>query len=329
MKSICLITEEWPGLKGCGGIGTAMYELALLLSKENFHIDVLIVPINGSETNKIKEIEKVNINILSIESFIHDIGNYSSRSHAVFQWLYERKDMYDAVHFHDYKGLGYFTQIAKKQGLIFNNTLIIVQIHGLTRWAKEQNKSLFTDENQLLIDYLEKQSCLMADHIVAPSKYIINWAINKGYIETNKNTDFIPNCHSYIINKINKKNNVKINEIIFIGRHENRKGIDLFIESILECQDIIKQNGIKISLFGSFGTVNDTPSELYITQKFGLANLEIDINDTLDRFEIINHLEENKNSLVVVPSCENSPYTVLEPLIIGNPVITSNDGSAK
>jgi hypothetical protein len=69
-QSICIVTEEWPGIAGCGGIGTAFYELAILFARNQYQVHILFVPI-------IEEPDSFKSGIQGIQFHILDIGKYT------------------------------------------------------------------------------------------------------------------------------------------------------------------------------------------------------------------------------------------------------------
>src|SRR4249919_997042 len=93
--------------------------------------------------------------------------SYEKRSYAICRHL-EECPAYDYIHFHDYKGLGFFATTAKKQGLSFADSTLVVQLHGPTRWTMDANSAFFGHEDQLVIDHLERGAIRNADHVVSP-----------------------------------------------------------------------------------------------------------------------------------------------------------------
>lgn len=237
------------------------------------------------------------------------------------------------MHFSDYKGFGYASTSLKKQKLAFDATLLCIQLHGFTKWATELNSAFFSHEDQILIDHLERESAKNADIVISPSEYLINWAFSRKYILETTPRECIPNAYISLSHKTKRDKSsspIQISELVFVGRHETRKSLDLFVQAIISNAEEIRKRNIQITIIGSFGTVNNTPSGLYLLETLGPTNVSFSLKTNFNRFQVIDYLVHSASPLVVVPSVEeNSPYTVLEPIILNIPVITSNLGGAK
>ncbi|MBZ4256461.1 hypothetical protein LAN29_23100, partial [Mycobacterium tuberculosis] len=73
----------------------------------------------------------------------------------------------------------YYTLLSKKNGTDFENTKFIVNTHSSTLWADEGNYQLPYDQNHLELYYMEKMVVEMADEVVSPSQYLIDWMLSK------------------------------------------------------------------------------------------------------------------------------------------------------
>ncbi|MCC2970849.1 glycosyltransferase [Massilia sp. IC2-476] len=330
-KRVCIVTEEWPGLPGCGGIGTAFFELATLLDRSDWAVTVLFVPM-GEAPTQLAGLGNIQFTVLDLKQYVYEPFSYEKKSFAVAMWL-RAQAAFGSVHFCDYKGLGCAATSMKSQGIAFGSSTLCVQLHGFTRWATELNGCFFDHEDQILIDHLERTSSLNADVIVSPSQYLLDWAEARGYTSAASVKHCIPNCHVALEGRralLPARDARAVTEIIFVGRHESRKALDVFVGAILNNADDILRRNIQVSILGSFGTVNETPSGLYLMDALGPTGISVNLITGLDRFGVIDYLCERQQALVIVPSPEeNSPYTVLESLVLGIPVITSERGGAR
>src|SRR5262249_38066227 len=62
-------------------------------------------------------------------------------SYLTYKWLGEQDD-FDVIHFHEWRGNGYYSLLAKHQGLAFERTALCVGVHGPTWWNKQCNYEL-------------------------------------------------------------------------------------------------------------------------------------------------------------------------------------------
>lgn len=332
MANICLVTEELAGVHGSGGIGAAFFELALLLVSNEHQVDILYCPIAKMSECEIIEIQSrfidyaIRIDILDYEKYINAEATYERKSYSVFRELANRNELYDFIHFHDYKGLGFFAMSAKQQGLYFQNTQLVLQMHGPTRWAIEANNSFFTHEDQLKIDFMERESVRKADLIVSPSQYLVDWLRKNNFISAKQDNVFVI---KNVCNELSRMYAPKvsfskipgrvaeIDEIIFFGRHESRKGIEIFCKAITQLNSILESRQTNVTFLGKFGKINAQDSGVYLIDATKTWCFPVNVYSSLNRNGVANYLRGRKNALVVVPSpYENSPYAVLETIIL-------------
>jgi len=164
---ICLVTEELSFGKGAGGIGGAFHELALLLARSGHETNLIYLPVDAEARPRAELLAYFGDRGIRVSSpdpshHVWTPLSYEKRAYALFQHLREQTTPYDVIHFHDYKGLGYFCLAAKQQRLAFGETTLVVQVHGPTRWALQANGHPFTHEDQLKIDFMERESIARA-----------------------------------------------------------------------------------------------------------------------------------------------------------------------
>jgi glycosyltransferase involved in cell wall biosynthesis len=337
---ICLVTEELSGLGFPGGIGAAFYELAVMLEKNNFQIDILYCPIGNEfkledKKNKITlEFARKNIKLQFFEAniWVNEPITYEKKSYAISQWFESKENYYEFIHFHDYKGLGYFTCKLKKQGLALLDTKIILQLHGTTRWTIQTNNTFFTHEDQLKIDFMERESIKNCDAVVSPSAYFIDWLTNNGYCLPAEVLN-IKNIYSSIVSN-KQKNTVgqsrRITDLIFFGRHEDRKGFLTACEALDLIEEELFKRNIIVTFIGKFGIINGHPSGIHIGEKAKKWKFKFKIRTGLNRDQSALYIQNRVNAILIIPSIEeNSPYSILESIAMGMPVISSIDGGGK
>lgn len=336
------VTEELSVFGRSGGIGAAIYELAGCLSSNDIDVDIHYYPhrsIDVDERSKIKEWfldRSINLIIIDGKEFVHDQSSPQARSYVVYQHLSSYGKIYDYIHFHDYKGMGFFCCAAKKMGLKFHDTTLVTQLHGPTRWAIQANRGLFTHPDQILIDHLERESIRLADEVVSPSAYLVEWLGANGF-------DLPGKGHVHVIknvfgesNKITKhtgpanSHRTAIHDIIFFGRHEGRKGLVTFCDALDRCDRALADRNIRVCFLGGLGEINGQASGIYLSRRAAKWSFAFDFFVGMNRAESFKFLSSETNSLVVIPSsAENSPYTVVEAISAGRPVLTSLAGGAK
>jgi GT2 family glycosyltransferase/glycosyltransferase involved in cell wall biosynthesis len=332
-----LVTEELSFGKGAGGIGGAFHELALTLRHAGNHVDIIFVP-EFTETKAQKALTNYydahGIEVIdpAIDSFAWSPLSYDKRSYALYRYLVTIEEPYDFIHFHDYKGLGYFVLAGKTQGLGFANTRLIVQVHGPSRWALQANDHPFQHYEQLKIDYMERESIARADILISPSHYMLRWLKeNKWKTPPDERVLVIQNICTHLAEMLGpiptQKHPLPSDEIIFFGRHEERKGIELFCDALDLVRHLLFEDDVTVTFLGGFGVINGEASALYLARRARDWRFRIQLLPDYERTAAVRHLISNDRSVVVVPShIENSPYSVLEAAISGKAVICSDTG---
>ncbi|WP_172437160.1 glycosyltransferase [Lysobacter enzymogenes] len=336
--NVCLVTEELPGAGGCGGIGAAFYELALLLAGQGAVVDILFCPVAPLPDAEIERLRarfrerSIKLDVLDVGRYVEGAESHECRAYAVFRQL-EAARAYDFVHFHDYKGLGFFCVNAKRQALAFADTVLVVQLHGPTRWTIEANQAFFVHEDQLKIDHLERESIRGADYAVSPSAYLIEWLQTHGFELPPGRHLVIKNVCSQIVRELRsgraepKGEPESVTDLVLFARHEDRKGFAVFCDALDRLDGFLAKRNIAVTFLGKFGLVDTQPSGVYLTDRSRTWRFHYKLRTGLDRSGAADYLAGLDSPLVVVPSpFENSPYTVLEAAALGMPLVSSCDG---
>ena len=340
---IALVTEELAHGAGSGGIGGAFHELALLLGRSDHDVDIFYVPTHANQA-RVDDLRSyyaahdIEMLPIPIEQYVWSESAPENRAYAVFAHLRAQPATYDVVHFHDYKGLGHFCLAARKQRLAFPDTTFVVQVHGPTRWTLEANGHDFTHEDQLKIDFLERASIAAADVVVSPSRYMLDWLAGHGWHTPAGRTHVIQNpCAKLQAIRPRTATTAgasttaprRADEIVLFARHEERKGIVEFCNALDLLADELAEAGTQVTFLGPLGAINGEPSLTWLASRARGWRFPMAILPDLDRQAAAAYLVGNPRSLVVVPSpVENSPYTVLEAVVLGKSLLTSSEGGA-
>ena len=334
---VCLVTEELSSGKGAGGIGGAFHELALALRRAGHDVDVVYLPPDLSQASSEGLVNYyadhgVRLIELDMDRYVWPSYSHDKRSYAVFRHLIAVEEPYDFIHFHDYKGLGFCTLAAKSQRLGFASTTLVVQVHGPTRWTLQANDHPFIDEAQLQIDFMERESIARADLLVSPSHYMVNWLKQQDWTTPPPDrVRVIQNVctHLSTILGLNRGRHEPLpcNEIVFFGRHEERKGIVEFCDALDLIAAELASNNVLVTFLGGFGFVGGEASALFFARRARDWRFAMRLLPDCDRIAACRAIAANDRSVVVIPSrVENSPYTVMEAAVAGKPLITSASG---
>jgi len=182
-----------------------------------------------------------------------------------------------------------------------------------------------------LINFCESYCLAQADMVIAPSNYALDWCRQTGWVLAAE-TRVCP----YIIEPLRPAHPpghrfAPASEIIFFGRLETRKGLQIFLRALARLhRDGRLKNIRRLHFLGSHVCERDFDSRVdiyeYLTRH--VPGLPFTIYEDLDHPQCLQFLRQHKDALVVVPSLtETLGYTVLESLALNLNLITTNAGA--
>ena len=348
--NIAIVSFEFPGFTKNGGIGTAYGRMASLLKKEGHDITVLYVPIQDTAPLSKKELQKfegqfknINFELVEITKDLFSAHAWPvARSLAVFQALKGRS--FDVIHFHDCLGLGWASIRAKRLGLEFQKTRLVVGLHGPNFWVHDAHGVMISDPFEYLQNCMEREALEECDEVLSPSQYMIDYLKDWGW-NLPQAARVIPNVNNFseIQKKSSKSQPIKrhqIDRLVFFGRLEPRKGIFLFLESLEhlagrknEWLSLAPPEGLKIVFMGkSTNLHNHGDAAEYIEDRLarfkGLFHLEFHTDFTSENCR--DYFKKHPNCLLCLPSlADNSPYAVVEALEQGLNFISTDLGGQR
>ena len=338
---ICIATYEFVGPTKTGGIGTAYTSLAEALAEAGHEVKVLYLGLRTPEDERVpfshwvdryaaKGIELIELPEDDLPRVFY--GHFEAkRSYLAYMWLAEadRERPFDVIHFPETLGHGYYTQLAKQQGWAFDTATIAIGIHSSTSWVVETNRTTFLTGQEFAADFLERTSVELADVVISPSAYMVDWMQNKGWGLPER--VFIQQyVRSRVVAESAPEQHGGIDEIVFFGRLETRKGIMLFCDALDRLAEEGGLPGIPITFMGKQTAVEHEHADVYIWRRAKEGNWpwEWKVIDDYGQPEAVAYLRGNGvRRLAVMPSLvDNTPNTVMEALALRIPFITSRVG---
>lgn len=339
-KKICIVTPDIVGPMKNGGIGTACYWLALFLASRGYKISILYSgPFAFSAVEPTKamyrqhQIEFIPLKEASGKPLPYfGIEGPGAVSDQIYNYL--KKQSFCLIHFQDWQGEGFASIQAKRLGVAFDNTKLVVGVHSPSRWSREAMHTWAPNPvPDLKLDYMEKYAIEHADAVWSPSNAMYKWLEEKGY-RTPPTKRVIRN----LIRTENKEESTPANytakdpsHLVFFGRLETRKGLELFAEAINYILDTDAEHGIKrITFLGKVGDVQNEANALYYLKQATATwpghGITIKIINDFDAFQAIRFIKK-VGAIAIMPSMlDNYPYTVLECLENEVPFLTSSMG---
>ncbi len=332
-RRVCIATDDIVGPVRNGGIGTAYSSLAQVLAAAGCEVTILYTAGQVCESESlehwIEHYARIGVRLVPLPALQTEVGGSRALalSYSIYDWLKARD--FDIVHFPDWQGRAFYTCLAKRQGLALPNTLLCLGTHGPRSWNRIGNGLFPKSDEQLEIEFMERQSVEMADVVVSPSKFMLDWMRTQGW--------HLPE-RAYVHQNILLRGSDNglgaesaphaLNEVVFFGRLEKRKGLELFcgaLDRLATTNSSVSHNLI-ITFLGKSGEIYDRSGAEYVRQCAAQWPWRVQMVSELDHRQAIEYLRQPGRLAVIASLTDNSPYTVLECLGERIPFIASNVG---
>ncbi len=334
-QRILIVTPDLVGPIRNGGIGTANTALALQLAASGFRVDVLYTLGEHCEGGQgiafwIKHYAQSGVRLVPLPSLAPgvrlDAPGHRMRAWRVFQWMREHADDYDLCIAPEWLGDLYYVMLARDTGVFTPGWPIIVVTHSPTQWAAEGNYRLPQSPDDLDLDFMERQIVARADVLVSPSAYLLDWERARNWQLPNE-IAVIPNLMLDSVTATSAIRTVTVSELVFFGRLETRKGLELFLRALSRLPDSALKRIQRITFLGKRLPIQESGDlDGRIHTAIGHLDIPYAIIDDLDSQGALNYLLGEGRLAVIASLLENSPYTVRECLHLGIPFIASQVG---
>lgn len=338
---VCIAAYELVGPTRTGGIGTAYTSLAEALADAEHEVTVLFTGWEeiGAEpfAHWARHYRARGIDLQRLPPadprWIETGHRHAVRSYEAYRRLreLERERPFDVIHFPEVLGHGYYTLCARRLGIAFSESTIVVGTHSSTSWVLEANGTVFQAIDDFADDFIERRSVEMCDVLISPSAYMLDWVRSRGWA--------LPERHfvqQYVRSRAAAPAGTDAGdaeaehghtELVFFGRLEPRKGLRVFCDALdllaaerpdLDCQ---------VTFLGKRSSIDGIDAGEYLDRRRAAWPWEAHVIDYLGQPEAIAHLRAPGRRLTVIPSlADNSPNTVYEALALRIPFIASRVG---
>lgn len=328
---ICIATHDIVGPIRNGGIGTAYHALAVALARGGHDVTVLYGLGRHCERKSIahwrRHYGRLGIRFVAAPEYAGlDVrGSWAVRaSYRTYLWL--KQQQFDLVHCHEWRGIGYYALVAKQQGLAFDRTVFCVGAHSPSFWHKEGMRETPASIEDFEVDFLERESVRLADVVWSPSRHMLEWmrargwpAPRRSFIEQYIMLDFLDEAPA-------SRARQPIDEFVFFGRLETRKGLDLFCDAM----DRLALRGTlppSVLFMGKTASVDGVDTETYLARRSAAwPGVAWRIESSWSRDEAIAYLRQPRRLAALPSRVDNLPLTVLECLGAGIPFVSSDVG---
>ena len=332
-RRVTVIAHELRGFHPVGGMGTATTFLALALARSGHSVELLLGkhPVGSIDPYWHSVYTDAGIQIRPAppsEEFVEPW--HFAKPHSVLLGL--QADPPDVVIAHDLGAPAYSALRLRQAGVAFENTLFVIFCHGTRRYIASLSPDVPLADLQtvLAIATLEQASVELADVVVSPSAYLVEWMRNQGW-QLPERTLVIPyftqgDATGEPAATMSRPNPDPLRRIAFFGRVDEKKGLRAFAAG-LNAVEPERLDGLELQFVGkTTATWTRERAERLLSDETKRALGRVSFESELDQHEAL-ALLNRPGTLAVMPSLhDNSPNAVYECLEQGIPFIASNVG---
>ena len=333
-RRVTLVADQALGYHRTGGLGTATTFLALALGRIGHDVEILYlgdIPATPVDAEWAELYEGARVRIRPLEPVQTAVEPpYFARMRAIELTL--RADPPDVVIVQDLGAPGYSALRLRRLGLAFQNTLFVVYCHGSRQWITNMSRKVRVLPGALAVSRLEQAAVEVADVVVSPSAYMVDWMREQGW-RLPEQTLVIPlitrsGATGEAPPQPQTRTNGKVERLAFFGRLEERKGVRPFVAGLNAVAPELLE-GVELEFLGR-STKGFEPErvEALLSETTRRALRGVSFETDLDQHDALARLSR-PGTVAVMPSLEdNSPAAVYECLERSIPFIASALGGA-
>lgn len=238
----------------------------------------------------------------------------------------------DVVIAHDFGAPAYTALRLRQAGIAFEDTLFVVFCHGTRRYMMDVSANLAPKDlrNLLGVAVHERAAVELADVVVSPSAYLVDWMRAQGW-QLPERTFVIPyltrpTATGETVSRRPRNNGERLERLSFFGRIDEKKGLVPFAAALNALEPELL-DGLELEFLGK---TTPTWTRQRVTRLLAPATRralrQITFETELDQHDVLTRLSR-AGTLAVMPSLQdNSPNAVYECLEHGIPFIASRVG---
>ncbi len=335
LGSICLVANDLAYIVRNGGIGTYFWEVAHVLAHAGWRVHVLYcgpVEDSSAQVDVPRRLAKAGIGFSNLDAFtlprtlgIHTLisePEYLFRSERVRYALEQlhREHHFDLVEFAEWGAVGFRTIQAKLAGLAFQDVDIIVKLHSSSQWLREGNLTWMAKADDSRRDFCERYAFENATVQMSPSQYMFDYARSIRWKVRADACVLLVYPFPKPLLRRQEECRPAVPEIVFFGRLEARKGLEVFVEAAKHLDP-----QIPLSFVGKDARLaNGVLASKYIRAQLEVR--EVSLLTSLNCEQALTYLSTG-NRLAVLPSLsDNLPYAVIECAVNGISFLASRVG---
>ncbi len=214
--------------------------------------------------------------------------------------------------FQDAHGHGLRALQARQSGEALTATRAAVTLHGCRQWLYEGSARLSALPRDVAVDYLERESAHLADTVIAPSRFMADWAAVHWRLAS---CDVLPSCHDATLGRTPERvaHEGPFEHLVFLGPLERRAGLDLFCQAAHQL-DLAAQGVTRVTFLGACADGEGGASEAFVTETMArVPGVSVTLMTDLGSRDAITWLTRLSRTLVVAPRLAgNLPSALVE-----------------
>ena len=339
---LCIATEDIVGPIRNGGIGSTYTYLSKMMAEEGHDVTILYLRGDYCENKTIEywvdyyaEFGVKFVPLFAIDYPVRaSAPRWTEPMYAMYEYL--KSADFDLVHASEWHGSAYFCLQAKKLGLAFHSTTFCIKTSSPWLWNRRYGFHTIRDMADLPKIFAERRSVELADLVVGGSRHLLCWMLEHGYQLPAGRTHVQQNVMVPLdIDELAKPRRamygarMDVNELVFFGRLEYRKGLDVFCDAI----DILLDEGMElppIYLMGKYGESIPSYPEYSTHEYVKLRSRRwpngVTILNNFNTMQALTFLLGGARLAVMPSIIENSTMAVYEAAYYGVPFIASTSG---
>ena len=324
--SVCFVVTELLGTAPFGGIATATTHDALVLAKVGYDVEILYC---GHDPGMTPEWERrygdAGIRIRRLNRSTPVGPQMAADSYRVYEQL--RVHPPAVIIFQDWGGLGFCSMQAKRSGEFRQSRLVHI-CHGPGDWLREANRRQEVDATDLAVAWMERRSAGLADTVVGPSRYLVDWMADRGW-ELPSDVHVIPYFTEGHVASLDRPlrevtEHPPLEELVFFGRLEERKGVRVFAEALNRIgPDVLA--GVGVTFLGRAAPMSTDDVEAMLRPEL-LRSVDVRFETGLDQAGARWYLSHPGRVAVIPSLIDNSPNVIYECIEDRVPFLASDTG---
>jgi GT2 family glycosyltransferase/glycosyltransferase involved in cell wall biosynthesis len=249
----------------------------------------------------------------------------AAKAYAVYRYLAQQD--FDAAHFVESGGLGFYAALARAQGRL--RTCIVTYLTGPTRWRRALNLDL-PDISVLETETLELGQFEYSDLMIAPSQAAVDCVAALGWpaaqIERVERLRLAPVRGGAALLSTRALAPGEISELIFLGTQDRGGGIDLVIDAARRLQSVAR---LDLTFVGRFGRVEGEFSASRVLRLLPDYSGRIRFLDDLGYADALRWIATRERALCILPALDRfGPAGIDDCFAIGAPFLATDVGGA-